>query len=72
MLTIRNLIHIKECIYSEQIVIIISYLFSSINRDAVSLAQSRLSTNDPVLAKLYTAWAEHLIQENSFEQAAQW
>ena len=43
-----------------------------VNRDAVSLAQSRLSGEDPVLTKLYTAWANHLIQESNYEQAAQW
>ncbi len=29
-------------------------------------------SEDPVLIDVYSAWAEQLLQENSFEQAAQW
>ena len=49
-----------------------THFFLFVIRDAVSLARCRLCSEDPILTKLYTEWANHLVQENSYEQAAQW
>ncbi len=48
------------------------YLASELHVDALALAKSRCLPSDPLIARVYAAWAEACEVHSRYEQAAKW